>query len=516
MGQENENKNAIDSTSVEKVVADFDILLKEAKEIASTNLANSHPDEISKLIKEELLKNNTIIDASKEPEKVNEGEEKPSEESQEVIKESENPSKDSTKEPEKVNEAEDVKNTEESAPINEKKTDESSKEQINENVNECDLEMKDEVEEAFDASINEENINLDDIESELDNINNTNENNEVSMNEKYDQIREAAAQLNSLVEEVIGTETPVAADDADKIEHFGLDESFDQSMTQMYGEGYQGRMQEMFGEGYDSQMQQMYEMHKGNLGSSVIDKLHKGETSSGTIAEEEEIDESHGTPLASNKVTGAEKQPRLDYGKGYAKNKVRVALQQRNESEEKKEKPQLNEAVVDKKYSIVLDDNKSLNKKLNTLKEGFKKLESKNGDLLQLNEQIVDALSKYKDQFKKITVWNANLAHVNSLFVNENVALSMDEKKSIIGRFKNVTDINESEKLHKEILNEYTGEKTVISEEKKSVEDVIVESTQNIIGDSSSSNLVTENNNKSALNAHIAKFDKLVGYEHKK
>lgn len=108
-----------------------------------------------------------------------------------------------------------------------------------------------------------------------------------------------------------------------------------------------------------------------------------------------------------------------------------------------------------KKLGGLINENKSLTKKLNEVK----KYKNSVGTLL---ENYKNALEKYRNQLKEMAIFNTNLAHVNNLLVNESLALTQDDKIKIINEFKKVDSIAESQKRYKTFLTEMkVGKKTL-------------------------------------------------------
>jgi len=108
-----------------------------------------------------------------------------------------------------------------------------------------------------------------------------------------------------------------------------------------------------------------------------------------------------------------------------------------------------------KKIAALINENKNLTKKLNE----SKKYKTTAGTLL---ENYKTALDKYRTQLKEMAVFNTNLAHVNNLLVNEELALTQDDKIKIINEFKSVDSIADSQKKYKAVLTEMkVGKKTL-------------------------------------------------------
>lgn len=122
---------------------------------------------------------------------------------------------------------------------------------------------------------------------------------------------------------------------------------------------------------------------------------------------------------------------------------------------------------LDKKFNSLIEQNKKLTKKINESKE-YKETVGK------LLENYKTAVEKYRSQLKEMAVFNSNLAHVNNLLVNESLALTQDDKITIINDFKGVGSINESKEMYTKILTEMKEGKKTLTEgvEKKLTESV--------------------------------------------
>ena len=145
-----------------------------------------------------------------------------------------------------------------------------------------------------------------------------------------------------------------------------------------------------------------------------------------------------------------------------------------------------------KKIGALIQENKSLTKKLNEVKK-----------LIPLTEQYKVALDKYRNQLKEMAVFNTNLAHVNNLLVNEELALTQDDKIKIINEFKKVDSIADSQKKYKSVLTEMKESKKTLTE---SVEAKVSVSIQ------PSSKQKLDEVTAYKDDAHINKMKKLIEY----
>lgn len=278
-------------------------------------------------------------------------------------------------------------------------------------------------------------------------------------------------------------------------------DEFHKKMCETFGEGYKATMDE-------SRLAEMFNMFKqvqsGKAAEPVnsfqADASAKPAPPQGTVAEvakapEEEtkiVDEVHGVSLANNKLVGAEVQPRLDYGKGYAEHRVRLALQKES---------------LDKKMGALVKENLALTKKLNTANATLAEAKTSTKTLSENYAKVTTALEKYRGLLKEMAVLNTNISYANSLFLNEGMALTFKDKQEIIGKFKKVGSINESEKVYKQILKEYTESKKTITE---SLEDKVAST----IVESSSKNVIEESMNSG--DDHVNRLLKLSGLGEKK
>jgi hypothetical protein len=88
----------------------------------------------------------------------------------------------------------------------------------------------------------------------------------------------------------------------------------------------------------------------------------------------------------------------------------------------------------------------------------YKKLLSEATQLKNENEEFRKALKKFRSMLVETVVFNANLSYVTKLFMEHST--TKDEKKKIIQRFdEEVTNLKESKKLYKTIVNELTTRK---------------------------------------------------------
>jgi hypothetical protein len=156
-------------------------------------------------------------------------------------------------------------------------------------------------------------------------------------------------------------------------------------------------------------------------------------------ANEAPVEESLTQTLASMKKVPSTSIPGVQYKSTGAVNKMRSGLQTETE----------------KKISSLIEENKKLTKKLN---EAKKDKETKT----KLVESYQTVIGKYRSQLKEMAVFNTNLSHVNNLLVNEELALTQEDKVKIINEFKKVDSITSSVNVYKNLLTEMkVGKKTL-------------------------------------------------------
>jgi uncharacterized protein YciW len=204
---------------------------------------------------------------------------------------------------------------------------------------------------------------------------------------------------------------------------------------------------------------------------------------------EQSVDEASGMAHSTSKHVAGDHLPGKDFAPQRHKRYGSVNNPQ-NESTEKK-------------FESLLEENKKLTKKMNETK----KYKESVGTLV---ESYKTALDKYRNQLKEMAVFNTNLAHVNNLLVNEELALTQEDKIKIINEFKKVDSITESQKKYKAVLTEMKESKKTLTE---SIEEKVNASIQ-----PSSKQKLDEVVEKTAYenDKHIQKMKKLIEYvEHR-
>ena len=182
------------------------------------------------------------------------------------------------------------------------------------------------------------------------------------------------------------------------------------------------------------------EMHQGNFNPGTIDKMHQGAYDSKLIDEEEPI-----TDKDVEDVLGAPEKPveeahTLSYsGRRTMAGRTLPGNKDYLSTGEQDQAPYATMHETQKRIIGLIKENKGLTKKFNEVKR-YKDTVS------PLLENYKIALDKYRNQLKDMALFNTNLAHVNNLLVNEELALTQDDKIRIINEFKKVDNIADSQK----------------------------------------------------------------------
>jgi hypothetical protein len=110
----------------------------------------------------------------------------------------------------------------------------------------------------------------------------------------------------------------------------------------------------------------------------------------------------------------------------------------------------------------------------------YKKLLNESAQLKNENEEFRKALKKFRNMLVETVVFNSNLSYVTKLFMEHST--TKDEKKKIIQRFdEEVTNLKESKRLYKTIVNDLTARKPMNeSVEKKIMKEVTTSSSKQL------------------------------------
>jgi hypothetical protein len=204
------------------------------------------------------------------------------------------------------------------------------------------------------------------------------------------------------------------------------------------------------------------------------------------FSNEPEVDESHGLSYTARRNNTGRHTPNNEYLSAGEKDQSPAFMQESK-----------------KKVAGLINENKAVTKKLNAT--------------IKLNEEataIIDkyktALGKYRTQLKEMAVFNTNLAHVNNILINEELALTQQEKLKVINEFKNINDITESQNKYKSVISEMKKGKKPITE---SLEAKVSASIQ-----PSSKQKLDEVSEKTTYinNEHMRRMQKVIDYVEKR
>lgn len=236
---------------------------------------------------------------------------------------------------------------------------------------------------------------------------------------------------------------------------------------------------------------------------NVADKLDEKDKNDDSVNEVEheskdhedhDVDEAHGVSYSAGKVRagslpnqGAEYRDRA----GHSRNRKQW-------SNESIEKFKAQKQTMEKRMNSLISENKKLTKSLVENKIDKKQLEK----LTEDHKKFKNTLVKYRDQLSEMAVFNTNLAGVNSILLDESLALTSDDKKEIVNRFKKVKTITESENTFKNVLSE-------MKKSKKTLDESVEEKVSKTIDKSSSEKVVEQT---AYVNEHVNKIKKLMNY----
>ena len=223
-----------------------------------------------------------------------------------------------------------------------------------------------------------------------------------------------------------------------------------------------------------------------NAGGPTKEKIAE-ENSEEDREEEEKVDEIHGQSFSAGKVrAGSLPNDGAGYRDREGHSRNRGQWSARNEN-------------YQKRMTSLIEENKKLTV---TAQEA----NGKNEELKKVVETYNENLEKYRNQLQEMAVLNTNIANVNDILIKES-NLTTEEKQEIINKFKDVGEINESEKIHKEILSEMK------EDNKETLDESIEEKITDTLGESSSK-LVEQVVEKTAFvgNAHIDEIKKKMNY----
>jgi hypothetical protein len=473
-------------------------ITEAAEKIAKDKLADKMSDDFDKILKEEINKitnkesvNESIVDEVKEP--VNKGSVK-------------------------------------KADVN--------KESLSEEVKKVDLREStfENVEAAFESAQpddsfgveDEQPIDLSDIENELSKMEGMTNNVEASI-----QAENSAEETDPYLRvESLYTEMSEAMNDIKNIKmQKEMDEKFKNHMIESFGDTYEqdlgesvNQLKEMFmsrqkGEPFapvnenedafeaDADVNEMHDKvpHGAtapaetghNTSPSGINEDEDAEVDE--RSEDEVVDETAGSSKghAANRTVGNENMPTSSP----RKDSTQRDFQRSNTNESVvMQKFAKQKEIWEKRLGSLLKENKSITKAYNAEKlSGERKV--------KFIGEAKEALSKYRNQLQEMAVFNTNLAYTNNILLDESIALTADDKKTIVSEFKNISSITESTEKYNSLVEGFKGTK-------KSMNENLEDKVNDTINPSSSRTIVEQVNEKTAYsNSHLDEIKKRIDYK---
>jgi len=458
-----ENKKSI----IKEALIDHNAIMEAANINAQKKLAKEFPEKFNELIKEEL--ETKKINKKESYKKIDENKESKGMDKNELNKES--VMKSQTKETKKV-----VNENQSVAPFNKKPTTQTG---IAEEFNITELDIDGATSALDNASPDDEFITMDEIEQEIANfespeegggiesLESPSEEGEMGVEEpeheeaeenSYDELVELRDKLDVIINSMGAEENS---------EELPSDDNTDLENSEMGGETETG---------------------EENFENNEIDETQDDVITDEDIASvlgnsgEQEVDEAHGLSYPSRRNMAGRNQPNYDNLSSGEQDQAPVAIQESK-----------------KKFDKLIEENKKLTKKFNDLKKNTQATAS-------LVEGYKSALEKYRNQLREMAIFNTNLAHVNNLLVNEELALTQDDKIKIINEFKNVENIGESQKKYKAMLSEMKTSKNTITENIEDKVSVSIQPSSKLLHEQVVEKTAYENND------HIQKIKNMISY----
>ena len=541
---------------IKEAIFEVKKILEAADKTAYNKIKNTLPENFDKILKEELNKVNN-------KESVNESK-------NDKVKESINKDKKNTdNKKESINETNDINLTEASIDYVEEAYNEANSEdefvvQGDDDIDMSDIESElDEMEELSYKHDREGDKSTDVEETNDHSV-------EEGKSDPYAKIKEVYETLQEMVHQM---DEKKYHDEMNEKFHKHMTETYGESYKNQMDENHYKKMYEMYvahqkGEPFDKDVK-VNEMHEKGPDSGIINKMHKGDLSPKVI--EEKWDTDYETPpsekgkykgktledlkkmKAELKKSGPHKEGSSDYekqkeidfairaktgwgkvdeeneeerhddekineihGQSYSAGKVRSGslpndgAGYRDRPGHSRNRPQWSKTNegYSKKINGLLNNNKKVTKELNETKTNLAKVE-------KLLEDYKNVLVKYRSQLQEMAVFNTNLSNVNNILVNEEFALTTEDKNGIISKFKNINSITESENQYKSIINDLKKSTKNIIE---SVKDKVNNNVTGVSAVDSEKVLNEQIVEKTAYgkNPHVAKIKELMNYVDKK
>ena len=428
---------------MKEALVEFKEIQDAADANAKKNLAEQFPDSYSKLLKEELNKNKKAKESYKKLDEAKESDKSGEDESNKE----ESVMKNQVKETKKVVKEADDKNQ----PFDKKAP------EVGPDV------VKEEREKDFMGDIESDTPNLGKGEAEdgdlyLDKITTKQDTvaNDTTLKEEFDM---TGLDMNSVGSALEG------ADAEDEVITMDEIEEEISAMNELETINTNPKSGPDDGIAYDklvNMRNQIDEMIQGigeqkNQGGKGANKVNPGGPTTAMIDEEEITDADVMAVLGGGAEGEQEVEENIQHTQTHSNARQVGANDNTNYGKASRLRDAMKNEGNEPKISSLINENKSLTKKLNETKK-YKQ------SVTTLVEQYKSALEKYRNQLKEMATFNTNLAHVNNLLVNESLALTQEDKIKIINEFKKVDTIAESQEKYKSFLTEMKQTKSTLTE----------------------------------------------------
>lgn len=378
---------------LDEALTEYKTIVEAANQNAMKKLADEFPSKFNDLIEQELKnKNKTTEESYKKIDKEEESE------NDVVDKKELEMEKEKKKETKKVKEKKvDVVGT----AIEETK--------FNEEFDITEL-SDDEIESVVDEIDDEDLITIDDIENEISELENTIGSEETDTDgDMLDKLNQMKNTLDSMISDLGGEETTEFEDE------FGGEVEFDGEIDSEID-----APSDDIGNDINAEPESEDMLVDDTISDVEIDEILKDFEIEDEVEESlaHTISHSNAKQAGSHNHTNYQKEKNLRYG-------IRES----------------------KTNSHLMEENKKITKKLNEALRYKKSVD-------KLIEQYRGALEKYRTQLKEMAIFNTNLAHVNNILVNEELALTQEDKIKVIEEFKEIKTITESKNKYKKVVSE--------------------------------------------------------------
>jgi len=289
-------------------------------------------------------------------------------------------------------------------------------------------------------------LTIDEIEKELNGLDDLEATDDVAPEVSFEPEPENGEEFPSSEE---GQEE--SQEESIKAELMGIKSKLDDLLSKLAGDEEEDNVELPFGS------EEEPEVEPESIGEPIDEIISDEEINAVLNGNDDELEEAHGVSYGARRGVTGRHTPNPDYLSKGEQDQLPSHLQ---------ESRKLNGLIV---------ENKNLTKKVNE----FIKYK-KSADVLL--KEYKSVLTKYRNQLTEMALFNTNLAHANNLLVNEEFALTQDDKSNIINSFKNIKGISESEGKYNSLLESFkTNKKTIVEKIEGKVVNAIQPSSTTIV-----------------------------------